>query len=365
MPFVGEASEERVIPEEVPDGTDVTCPSCEGTMRPRGPFSDGTARHFYHLTDSEACSGGESDTHRKLKSLAVSALRTRFEDQAEEIGPELSIDVSVTASSVTERRVDALARFKELHSVFGDGVAVEVQYRNEGKDIEATTHDYLRDGVSVFWADLDDFQQDRFLIEHFEEAFEHTNDSPVAFSAVHDTPPPVSGDDTMLSTSQKTESHDSRWSQIDPVPGCRHEIIRYGQFNSSYLCLRCGLEAEDRMYSEEYERYLPAAVSGLNSGEKEVVADTESVHREYQQPEFVEEGTPPQNAYHDWGSGSEFWNYDKYRCGCGAEMVVKDEKVFIDHGSQPENPGCEHSWELQGAKKVCSKCGEEQKPWDE
>ncbi len=360
MPFVAEVSEERVIPEEVPDETDVTCPVCEGTMRPRGPFSDGTARHFYHLTDPQACSGGESDTHRKLKSLAVSALRTRFKDQAEEIGPELPIVVSDTASSVTQRRVDALVRFKQPHDVFGDGLAVEVQYRNEGKDIEATTHDYLSNSVSVYWADPGDFQQDRFSIEYLDDAFEDTNDSAVAFSAVHDTPPPVLGDKGMLNTSQNTETKGGRWSRRDPIPGCRHEFVLG---NGTYFCVRCGLELETKVYAEQRNRYIDPSMGW--SGDTEIVADTLSVENDYDPPEIKEEGEPPQMHYHNWRGSSEFWNYTKYGCWCGAEMVTKDEKIFIDHGSAREEDDCDHSWEIQGATKECSECGETRKPWDE
>lgn len=55
-----------VLPEAVEDGVDVVFPACGATMRPRGPYEDSHARHFYHLTtDAENttsnCSGGESD----------------------------------------------------------------------------------------------------------------------------------------------------------------------------------------------------------------------------------------------------------------------------------------------------------------
>ena len=65
MPFIAEADGETVIPESVPDGSDVMCRACDGVMRPRGPFADGTARHFCHLPGTD-CSGGESDIHRLL-----------------------------------------------------------------------------------------------------------------------------------------------------------------------------------------------------------------------------------------------------------------------------------------------------------
>ena len=47
--FPGE-QEKIVLPEEIEDGREVVCPVCGGTMRLRGPFDDGRARHFYHAS---------------------------------------------------------------------------------------------------------------------------------------------------------------------------------------------------------------------------------------------------------------------------------------------------------------------------
>ncbi|ERJ07424.1 Competence CoiA family protein [Halorhabdus tiamatea SARL4B] len=360
MPFVGELSDERVIPEEISDKTDVCCPECGDIMRPRGPFSDGTARHFYHLNDTESCSGGESDTHRKLKSLAVSALRTNLEEEVEEVGPERSLNVSDTASSVTNRRADALARFKEPHDIFGKGIAVEVQYRNKGKDIKATTHDYLRQGISVYWATVDDFHQDQFEIERLKDAFKQDGFSTVAFSAVHDTAPPVTQNELFQSGSQGTESKSESWTPHDPAPGCRHEFIK-GE--SSEYCLRCGLDMELRAYSEELERYLKPRSAPSNL-EVRYVFDRHSTEKDYEPPQITDNGVPPQH-YHDWHRYSEVWTHDKYQCSCGADMTVGEEKVVINHGRSNQEATCNHKWEMRGSSKICAKCGEERKPWDE
>ena len=47
MPFIAYKDGQSVIPEHVDDGEDVRCRSCLERMRARGPFDDGTARHFY------------------------------------------------------------------------------------------------------------------------------------------------------------------------------------------------------------------------------------------------------------------------------------------------------------------------------
>lgn len=365
MPFMGVMDGQRVIPEEVADRTDVRCPTCDAIMRPRGPFNDGRARHFYHLSDSTTCAGGESDTHRKLKSLAVSALRTRFGEDAAEIGPEMPLDVSGTPTAPANRRVDALVWFQTPHEVFGEALAIEVQYRNTAKDIEATTHDYLSNGVSVYWADESDFQDDRFLIDHLLAAFTETHASPHAFSARTDTPPPVTGDGSMLTSPDSGDTPDGRWTPIDPVPGCRHEFItKSGPFRSGSRCLRCGLEIESRIFSEAEQAYIePPMMTDLDT---EMVADTRTVDTDYEPPEIVEDGEPPQTHYHYWGVGSEFWTHEKYHCMCGGELVIKDGTVFIDHGtSEKEDADCAHSWEVQGTTKVCTECGEERRPWDE
>ena len=151
MPFIAQASADEesptVLPEEVEDGTDVVCPACGGTMRPRGPFDDGRARHFYHVTSASGtstvnCSGGESDPHRKMKSLAVSALRQRF-DQYVRCGPEVTVKIPNTPTLTDSRRADALVEFAsdDANNYLGRGLIVEVQYANEDKDLDAVTHD--------------------------------------------------------------------------------------------------------------------------------------------------------------------------------------------------------------------------------
>jgi len=147
MPFLGRRDDrdDLVVPEEVADGETVHCPACSGRMRPRG---------------GGKCSGlgdsaGESDRHRKWKSLAVSGLRARFEDfDIAHCGLECDLDVSKGPSLLTDRRADAIIQFADpitrRNLFFGAGVIVEVQHRNDSKDVAAVTADYLKAGYSVY-----------------------------------------------------------------------------------------------------------------------------------------------------------------------------------------------------------------------
>ncbi len=156
------SDETPVLPEEVNNGVDVKCPECGEVMRGRGPSRDGRARHFFHLVDTD-CPGGESEIHRKQKSLAASALRVEINDfQRCEL--EVDVDVSDTRTGVKTRRADVLLEFKEDHSVFGRGIIVEVQYKNHNKNIPATTFDYLSKDYSVIWAGQDSFTDRQFLL---------------------------------------------------------------------------------------------------------------------------------------------------------------------------------------------------------
>lgn len=173
MPWIARRGNETVIPEGVADGVEVECPGCGGVMFARGPSSDGRARHFFHPSGGGVanCSGGESDVHRKLKSLAVSWLKQRFdEEERKRCGPEIAVDLREDQSSLTDfgegvdsRVADALVEFRTPDQNYYNGLIIEVQYRNKGKDIRATTDDYLDLGYSVFWATEADFTDDRFV----------------------------------------------------------------------------------------------------------------------------------------------------------------------------------------------------------
>lgn len=113
------------------------------------------ARHFVHYSKTDC--EGESDLHRKLKSVATSHLEHVFGDRAE------WCDVEHRLTSPTEsadyRQADALVHFRERDEQLGNGLIIEVQYRNEDKNIEETTEDYLAQGYAVAWVEPDDFNE--------------------------------------------------------------------------------------------------------------------------------------------------------------------------------------------------------------
>lgn len=174
MPWIGVLDGERVIPEAVDDGCKVTCPDCGNSMHPRGPMSDGRARHFWHTSNigsggTSTCGGGEgeSDIHRRYKNHAVSRLRELYDRQYRRAQPEVRLGVDVELpSGADERQADALVEFTEPSDKLGYGVIIEVQYRNEDKDIEAVERDYLHLGYSVIWTEEGDFTDDRCLLDY-------------------------------------------------------------------------------------------------------------------------------------------------------------------------------------------------------
>ncbi|MDL0137308.1 hypothetical protein PNP85_13430 [Halobacterium salinarum] len=243
--------DDLVVPEETPDGETVYCPACSGRMRLRGA-GDQQARHFMHIenltdtTSSSDCAGiasgsiGESDRHRRLKSLTVSGLRTRFADfDVADLGLESVVDVSKGPSLLDERRADAIVRFPEPitnpNRFFGVGVVVEVQHHNDSKDVATVTADYLAAGYSVYWAHETDYTATRFRTERFERAFNER--WPNAFA------PYFTDADTALQTVERVafspeELPSERWSFIDPRPECDHSL--HTGHRGSPLCLDCG-----------------------------------------------------------------------------------------------------------------------------
>lgn len=246
MPFL--AYRERggdtnlVVPEEIDDGETVFCPECSGRMRPRGGGKH-RARHFMHVDSLNegggvGCEGiaaesgvGESELHRKWKSLAVSALRTRFQDfDIAQCGLEETVDVSDGPSLYNERRADVLLRFADpitnRNRFFGVGVVVEVQYQNENKDFAAVTADYLRAGYSIYWAHESDFTESQFQIERFDHAFNER--WPNAFSPYF-----IEADEALVNVDgvefDPREIRDG-WTFVDPRPECGHSFhFAYGE----------------------------------------------------------------------------------------------------------------------------------------
>jgi hypothetical protein len=166
MPYKAIYQGEAKPPQSVPEHTDVDCPDCGGQMhvvksheRQTGAF---VSRHFRHNHDHGSGGGGgggrscgESDEHIKLKSIAASKLEHIFEDNCWKC--ELEYTLEKTTTDADHRQADALLLFDDLDQQLGQGVAVEVQYKNKDKDKHAVARDYIENNISVVWVTPDDF----------------------------------------------------------------------------------------------------------------------------------------------------------------------------------------------------------------
>jgi ssDNA-binding Zn-finger/Zn-ribbon topoisomerase 1 len=164
MPYKAIYQGEAKPPKSVPEHTDVDCPDCGGQMhvvkkheRQTGAF---VSRHFRHNHDDGGGGGGggscgESDEHIKLKSIAASKLEHIFEDNCWKC--ELEYTLENTTTDADHRQADALLLFDDLDEQLGQGVAVEVQYKNKDKDKHAVARDYIENNISVVWVTPDDF----------------------------------------------------------------------------------------------------------------------------------------------------------------------------------------------------------------
>lgn len=319
MPFIGELDGERVIPEQVQGQTTVTCPSCGGDMRPRKASSDGRARHFFHLND-HSCSGGESDEHRKMKSLAVSKLRQKFDGQYTTCGPEKPIPVVSTSSSVDRRFADALIQFEEYHPDYANGLIVEVQFKNEGKEIPITTKDYLAQGFSVYWAHPRDFTDTRLRFDRLESAFD--NNSNLAHTP-HDSV-----------KVGEYEEFDLLWD--DPVPDCDHVWKDMGEFD---FCARCRI---NRTYSNTRARFLYDNMGFLGPLERDDVP-------EVPESSLAQRQTDSETASDQGEKSVKSKAYGPNHLPHG----IPDE---CPHYNGPDHHWIDYGWADQG-KAQCQNCG--------
>lgn len=337
MPFVGRLNDNLVIPEEVTDGVTVECLECDGELYPRGPFSDGRARHFVHQDQHVDCSSqqSESQTHQKLKSLAVSALRQKFEGKYSQCGPEVNLGVSNTATLPDTRRADALIEFESENLYYGKGIIIEVQYKNHAKDKFATTHDYLSLGFSVFWANPSDFEADRLRFNVTENAFDDENNQK-GIAVYNNDPKEFS---TEISASLQWE---------DPNPDCSHSWEDMEECGQAYeSCLSCGL---NRMYDTRHTRFLydnrELLGSSIEQQSSSSLCDSDGGH-----------------IWEPYGDGL----LQCARCSArkvegvrfsGEDLTLSMEYMGSDLSELSGDPrACNHNWRQRGREYQCSNCG--------
>lgn len=161
MPYLALQDGEDVIPPQVDGNTELRCPVCGREMYVKRSHYRGdsfVSRHFTHTPDN-ASSGsgtdsgggssecpGESPVHYKMKSIAYSRLGDDY--------PDASVELE---RGLNGRIPDVLLTFPEPRAPYGKGIAVEAQYRNKGKDINAVTEHYFENSYSVAWLEEDDF----------------------------------------------------------------------------------------------------------------------------------------------------------------------------------------------------------------
>lgn len=169
MPWIAEHNGDPVTPQDVSTREVIFCPRCGDEMHVRGPYtrSDGSfvARHFSHNPSDVTPPGnsrarscrGESDEHKRMKSIAYSKLKHIFGDLIDSIEIESQADASGKTADVEvvfSQHIDehpAIVSAEGIDGAVGDRIAVEAQYRNESKDIQGTARRYAEHGYTVLW----------------------------------------------------------------------------------------------------------------------------------------------------------------------------------------------------------------------
>lgn len=157
MPWIAQNREEdTVTPNQAEQSDNLTCPDCGAELYIRDSHKRNgffVARHFVHKSSSAGSCGGESSTHKKMKSIAVSKIRYLLGDYIENISTEESVgknrvaDIKVSLSET----VDNIKNGRPTRGIVGEKMVIEVQYNNKDKNLEGVTNDYLRNGYSVLW----------------------------------------------------------------------------------------------------------------------------------------------------------------------------------------------------------------------
>jgi len=346
MPFLAYLDETPVTPVDVANGTTVTCPDCGETMYPRGGDGRVPIRHFtHHGQQAEDCTGspspGESDYHAFLKGVAASRLAAQFPDAPVDV--EASIPLP-EGCHTDERRADVAVQFPENNPYWGEGLIIEVQYRNHSKNLLATSQDYLRTGYSVFWARPLDFDTQDLAWDTIQTAFENnTNENRSIAYAVYDFDP----EDISLRPAPHLV-----WD--DPRPNCEHDWVTESDAHTEHQsCPGCGI---NRVYNRRNGKFLYDTRGILGP----VAPDP--AHRLGPCPESA-------NGEHDWNSrmhGLGTW----FCCNCNRILIDFEEERTILAADYPGDPPsleanpytCTHDWsyhhdpDREEREIYCTKC---------
>jgi len=169
--------DETVTPEEVGRGEDVYCIDCGERLRVWRSHTreDGTVviRHFKAPsggsgnTDHNGCGGGEGESHKRAKNIAVGTLREFYPEAT--VSSETTFSILGTLEPGTKIG-DVVVEFSTPHTKFGSGIVVEVQDKHRDKDVLGTTRSYLGNDFSVCWLSADEFG--KHSLKYGKEEFE-------------------------------------------------------------------------------------------------------------------------------------------------------------------------------------------------
>lgn len=260
MPYKALYNGETKPPQSVPENTTVECAECGDPMhivkshtRTSGSF---VSRHFQHNPDHNTGGGGggsscgESDEHIKLKSIAASKLEHIFEESLWKC--ELEYRLENTATDAEHRDADALVLFDDFDEQLGQGVAVEVQYKNDDKDKSAVERDYQNNNISTVWVAPDDFgDHDMRLnetdIRHRAEMVGKKHISDVVFQSLgSDSPPESHADHLLFELRNNLEERERRVPVTLPEPVLERIDFRateWSEFFETYPTDRFRLQA--------------------------------------------------------------------------------------------------------------------------
>jgi hypothetical protein len=222
-------NDEEVLAADADGDSEYYCPDCDDSVwhkeshtrsKPSGGETHVSA-HFGHQTQGHEESCGESDLHRKLKSIATSDLSDAFSDVLEdaytEDHPQKATKVVESSSKEQDiRQPDAVLEFernREKRRKFGKGLFVEIQVSNKNKDTEATTEDYIRNEWSVVWLSPEDFTEDTLDAEIFLDLEDDGDNWHTTFPQVMQYRTPQNGT-LFVFSGMGTEEHDDRYIDL-------------------------------------------------------------------------------------------------------------------------------------------------------
>lgn len=147
MPFKALQDGDSVYPEQIETAdAEVNCFDCDESVAIREAHKrDGSfvARHFWHPSGTpDGCEAvvGESWKHQRMKSIAASKAKSRWPDATVQLEQQ-----------VANRRADVLVVFTKFHQRYGNGIAIEAQYKHEDKEFEAVEADFQSNRYSILW----------------------------------------------------------------------------------------------------------------------------------------------------------------------------------------------------------------------